>query len=308
MGVDQDVRRLDVAVDQPERMGVRQRVGQRGGPAGRPSVGRPARLQLGGQVAALDQLGDQVQHAVDLPGVVDGDDVRVPQRGDGPGLAEEPLDVLGRRDHPGAGPLQRHGAAEGRVIRAMDHPEGPLPEDLAQLVPADRRRPRQGLGAGPREPAVRPPERGGLVQAADDLGVAAQVGEPVEVGPHRGGLPGPDPVLQLLVHQLGQIEGPPPRVARHVVLDRGPLAAAQGGAEPRQRRLQLGPDPAVDHRRQRVPDPHRTASTRPELRRTWAYSTHCARFRGGPPACLPIANRSPGPTAPRPLTAAPGLA
>ena len=57
------------------------------------SGGRPARQQVG-QGHALDELADQVGHAVVLADLVDRHDRRVPQLGHAAGLAEEAVAVL----------------------------------------------------------------------------------------------------------------------------------------------------------------------------------------------------------------------
>ena len=68
---------------------------------------RPALPQPLGQVASLDVLRDHVAEAVVGPAhVVDRDDVRVVELGQGAGLGQVSLDVTGaRRPAPGSGTL-----------------------------------------------------------------------------------------------------------------------------------------------------------------------------------------------------------
>ena len=88
----QDVGRLDVAVDQPLGVGR----GQPGGrlhadPQDRREVQRRGAVEPVLERAARDELHDQVGQPVRLVDGVDGDDVLVANRRRGPGLAGEPL-------------------------------------------------------------------------------------------------------------------------------------------------------------------------------------------------------------------------
>ena len=124
-------------------MGMFERIGQRGDPFGGPAESGTSDGELVGEVAALDQGADQVRLAVDLAGVVDRDDVGMPQAAATAGLAEEPLDGPGAVERPGPGPLQGHGAIQRGIPRPVDDPEGTLADHVPQLVSADAgRRPR----------------------------------------------------------------------------------------------------------------------------------------------------------------------
>ena len=84
---------------------------------------RPLREQLF-ELGAVDEAHRDVQLAGDLAGVVDGDDVRVVDRGGQPRLAQEALAealVLGEL---GGEDLQRHRPLECEVVGAVDdaHP------------------------------------------------------------------------------------------------------------------------------------------------------------------------------------------
>src|SRR5262249_4841521 len=81
---------LDVAVDQAAGVGGGQAAGRVAADAQHLGDGRlAAALQPLRQRHAGEQLHDQVGDAVGLADLMDGDDVVVRQRGDGPGLAEE---------------------------------------------------------------------------------------------------------------------------------------------------------------------------------------------------------------------------
>src|SRR5262249_60538461 len=82
LGVEEDVTRLDVAVDDAVPVGVVQRLGDRDDDGDRLGAGRPAAPQLGLEVAALDQTGDEVAEAVlGAADVVDVEDPRMVQGG-----------------------------------------------------------------------------------------------------------------------------------------------------------------------------------------------------------------------------------
>ena len=120
LGVDQDVLRLDVAVDQP--LGVR-----RGRARGRPrSRRRPPRRSAGAQPVdpllqrlALDVLEDDVGVAAVLAGVDHRDHVRVGELGDRPSLAAEALDLVRLVGHLAVHHLHRDPALKRLVARQV---------------------------------------------------------------------------------------------------------------------------------------------------------------------------------------------
>ena len=101
--VDQDVRRLDVPVDEPRLVGVAQGVGDLGHDPGDLPVVGAAGLDPRRQVGALDPLADDEAGRALAAHVVDGDDVRVPQPGHLAGLDAALVHLaLGDRPvHPG---------------------------------------------------------------------------------------------------------------------------------------------------------------------------------------------------------------
>jgi len=109
---------------------------------------RAVPVEAPGEVRALREVHDQVGAALVLAGGLDGDDVRVVEPGQGPGLAEEALALAGRRPPPGREELERDAALEDRVVGPVDG-AGPAAADrLDELVGADAPR------------SVRPPHYG----------------------------------------------------------------------------------------------------------------------------------------------------
>ena len=81
-------------------------------------------LKVLSQAAAGDEFEDQVRPAVDLAGVVDLDDVRMPQASDGRSLGPESGQVVRRRLGLGPDHLERHDATEPDLPGLVDdaHP------------------------------------------------------------------------------------------------------------------------------------------------------------------------------------------
>src|SRR5262249_54229213 len=89
-----------------------------------------------GQGAGRTELHGQERPAVDLAGIVNGNDVAVSQMGEGPHLAEEAF------ARPGLGvpqELDGDAAVEVRVVGAVDDARGAAAQVLEHEVPADRR-------------------------------------------------------------------------------------------------------------------------------------------------------------------------
>ena len=152
---DQDVERVDVAVDQPLLLGVlepeRHLADQPRGGA------RWHRAVLGDdrpEVLALDELHHEVALAVRFPLVVDPDEVLVLELGADPRLALEArdgprvIDALGREDLDGDPPVQP------RILGEVDPAHPPLPDHLEQDVAVDLE-----AGRPPRQELLRLPER-----------------------------------------------------------------------------------------------------------------------------------------------------
>jgi hypothetical protein len=125
--VDEDVARLDVAVDKPGGVRGVQGGGDRGDERRRPARGQRAdRADDPLEGAARHEPHRDELHAVGLARRVDGDDVRVVDGRDGAGLAHEPHPdrlVAGQQ-------LQRHDPAEPLVPRLV-HGRHPADADQA---------------------------------------------------------------------------------------------------------------------------------------------------------------------------------
>ncbi len=139
VGGEQDVGRLEVAVDDPALVGGLDGLGYRGhqggGLAGRL---RRARHHLG-QAAALDEFHGEVRPAVQVADLVDLHDVRMAQAGHGFRLAQKALQLL----RPGGGAGQEHfqgdGAVEAQVPRLVDDAHAAAAQHPLHLMAADAR-------------------------------------------------------------------------------------------------------------------------------------------------------------------------
>jgi hypothetical protein len=123
---EEDVGRLDVAVDQPTGVGGVQRAGHLGHDSQRQGRFQAAvALQQGGQVHPVDIAHGDVEQPALLAGLVDRDDARVVDAGRDPRLAQEPpaehfvVGELGRQD------LERDPAPQAELHRAVDLAHAP---------------------------------------------------------------------------------------------------------------------------------------------------------------------------------------
>jgi hypothetical protein len=134
--LDQHVRGLDVAVDQPLRVGRVERGGDLAADVERAVGAQPAlAAQDAREVGALDVLHRQVQQAVLLARVVDGDDVRMLQRGGDPGLAVEALVEAGRLGQLGGDDLDRGAPAQVEVLGPVDEAHAAATDPLLDPIP-----------------------------------------------------------------------------------------------------------------------------------------------------------------------------
>ncbi len=131
-GVDEDVRRLDVAVDEAGRVGGVEGGGDTGEQGGG-AIGVEAVPggEAGGEVAAADQPHRDEHPALGLPGLEDGDDVGVVEVARDRRLAEDALP--GRLVPATVEDLQRDGAAAG-VDSAMDGAHRGAADELDEPV------------------------------------------------------------------------------------------------------------------------------------------------------------------------------
>ena len=101
VGGEEDVRRLDVAVDDEPGVGVGQGVGHGGRDPGRLRPGRAVVPQPPAEVGAVEVIGDDVDLPLVHADVVDRHDAGVAQLGEPPRLLQEPFASAC------AGPLRR---------------------------------------------------------------------------------------------------------------------------------------------------------------------------------------------------------
>jgi len=138
--LDQDVRRLDVAVDQAGRVrGVQRRTHLRGDARDLGRLLGALIAQQGADIGPAHQLHRDVERALDVAGVVDRDDVGMVERGGQPRFAHETLaEVAGqaRREQ-----LERHGPPQMHVLGAVDDAHPAAAEHVLDAVARD-------LGAG----------------------------------------------------------------------------------------------------------------------------------------------------------------
>jgi hypothetical protein len=151
---DQHVGGLDVAVEEPARVGEVERRADlrddaRGARGLEPPVARDQRLQVG----ALDPAHGDVELAVLLARVVDGDDVGVVERGDRAQLALEALAVVGLEGVVGRDQLERDGAPERELGGAVDDAHAAPPRHRVEAI-AREDRARRALHRG----SLTPPE------------------------------------------------------------------------------------------------------------------------------------------------------
>ena len=218
---EEEVLRLQVAVDDAARVGGGESVGQ----LDRQALhlrGRKARpVDHGAERVSLEQLGDQEGHAVLLSQIVHGEDIRVLERTSGPRLLLEALHPSGvvRGGHH----LHRHAPAE-LFVASDQHPSHAALAQLALDAVAagehrSRRqllRDRRGLGSGDRGLPRRRRRRGAIGGSLGaDESPAGQIVEPGdEAGrdepkhrhpDQRANRPPGEP--EILHHDVGELQG-----------------------------------------------------------------------------------------------------
>ena len=120
--------------------GVVERLDHQGHDLRRLPEGRPTLLEPLREVAPGDVLGDDVAEAVVGPAhVVDRDDVRMVQPGEGAGLGQVRSDAHLTDDPLRVGHLDRHGAVELVILSQIDLAEATLAQQSDQPVPTDVR-------------------------------------------------------------------------------------------------------------------------------------------------------------------------
>ena len=134
--VEEDVGRLDVAVNDALLVGVVQGVGHVGQPADCLGRRRPTGGEDVLQRFPLDELADEVETAARLAEVVDGGDVRVAQAGGTAGLAQQAA-RSGCWEPPPWNSLTATVRCNSGVAAAVDRAETAAADDFEQLVLAE---------------------------------------------------------------------------------------------------------------------------------------------------------------------------
>ncbi len=160
VGVEQDVGRLQVAVDDPDAVdrtdGAGERGRQLGGLAGRHRrAGQPL-----GERASLEHLEREVRHAADLAHLVDLDDVGMAYLGDDLGLDAESAELLGFDLEIVPDHLEGDRSLERPLEGLVDDPHPATAEQLKDFVAGDRG------GAA----VLRPGRRRVTIERVDGLG------------------------------------------------------------------------------------------------------------------------------------------
>ena len=135
--IEEQVRGLDVAVDEPARVCRVERSGSLLSDPNRTSRFQRALAEHLLQVGAVDEAHRDVQLAVDLAGVVNGDDIRVLERRRQPRLAQEALPERSIRSEVRGKQLQCDVAVEREIARAVDDPHPAAADDRLDPVPGE---------------------------------------------------------------------------------------------------------------------------------------------------------------------------
>ncbi len=137
LGVDQDVGRLEVAVENAPHVGVMYRLGHLGEQGGRGRwvifVGR----QPLGQAAAADELHGEVFLSVILTDLVDRYDTGMVQQCDRLGLVLEPAELIVAGENAGPDHLEGDGSVEADLAGLVHDPHAAAAQDFSDLVVAE---------------------------------------------------------------------------------------------------------------------------------------------------------------------------
>ena len=155
--IEEDVPRLDVAVDGPARVDEVEGIGDRRQPA-QDLLDGGAALRLDHPIfqgAAPQVLQDEERHLLVLALRQDPDDVRVLQSHQLLHLAVEPRPEPRLRDEAHVGHLDDDGATEVRVASPVDAAHPPIGQLLLDLVDAEQQRTREVDAEPVRHVAVR---------------------------------------------------------------------------------------------------------------------------------------------------------
>jgi hypothetical protein len=133
----EDVGRLDVAMDHPGPVCCVERIGKVDRQRQDLVYRRAAGDQSVAQGLACEPFHDDERLAVVLGDLMDRTDVRMVERRGGPRLAPETLHGVRVARHPARQELQRDLAAERKVLGAVDHAHPPAAEACLETVVTD---------------------------------------------------------------------------------------------------------------------------------------------------------------------------
>ena len=137
----EDVGRLQIAMDDAAAVGVFHAVGQRSHQPGRLARRLRRAVDLLGQAAAGDVFEREEGLAVVFADLVDLDDVGMLQLGHGHGLAAEPRQVGGAVMSPARDHLERDDSLQPALAGLVDDPHPPLAQHPQDLVSRDLAQP-----------------------------------------------------------------------------------------------------------------------------------------------------------------------
>ncbi len=175
---DQDIARLDVAVDQALLVGVVQRLGHLRHQRRRLAERQAPVLKQVPRRLPVDEVRDDHRQPVQRGHLVDRDDPRMAELGRGARLALEAAQLLGLGQQPGVRDLQGDEAVQLRIAGRPHGPEGAHPHPLQELKAAQHAQdvhPRRVAGVAQPEQAaagravyvgrLRPGQEHGMVAA-----------------------------------------------------------------------------------------------------------------------------------------------
>ena len=133
--VEQEVLGLDVTVDDSVVVRELERVADLRHDGQRLARRHPARAQELAQVDAIHELHQEEVQPLGASELVEGDDVRVVELGQGSGFPGEPLGKRRRVTEAGRQDFQRHGAVEFALTGLVDRAHPAIPDEFEHFQP-----------------------------------------------------------------------------------------------------------------------------------------------------------------------------